>query len=120
MPTLPHTPQLVAASAARLHQTGRTNIKADHLPNFVRPDQIGNYIPDVTGNHPDGFVIIEAESREGLAQTHTADQWRTFHNHAKRVGGYFIASVNLADEAAAKKLLVEVCGNSSNALVWTF
>lgn len=103
-----------------MQQNSMSDIKAAHIAGHAQPDQLGNYIPDVTGSLRGMLCIAECESRDGLALAHTAAQWRTFYNHAVRVGGYFIAVVAKADETEARALLQSVAGNAQNAQVWTF
>lgn len=111
---------LVTLTARAMQDGGMTGIKAAHIDTYVQPDQIGDYIPDVTGSLRGMFCIAECESRDGLVLAHTLAQWRTFCNHAVRVVGYFIAVVAKADEAEARALLQSVAGNAQNAQVWTF
>ena len=96
---------------------GFTHVQASHIVRFTACDQIGDYIPDVTAFVGDVFVVAEAESHDGLVQAHTEAQWETFHSYASRYGGRFVAVVNKSDEAAARTLLMRVCGNSANAQV---
>lgn len=112
--------KLVALTAARLVDQSYSRVRASHIARFTACEQIGDYIPDVTGFNGSTLVIVEAESRDGLAQTHTSEQWAAFYRHANRVGGYFIAVVNKSDEVTARALLVQVCGNVANVQVWTF
>ncbi len=112
--------KLVALTAACLINKGYTRVRACHVARFTACDQIGDYIPDVTAFNGNILVIVEAESRDGLAQAHTAAQWKTFHSHASRVGGYFIVVVNKSDEITARALLTQVRGSATNAQVWTF
>ena len=97
-----------------------TNILASRLPNMAQPQQIGGYIPDATAFPGTTFYVVECESRDGLSQQHTQDQWRTFFNYATRVGGYFVAGVAVADKATAQALMRSIAGNAQNVLVWTF
>lgn len=99
---------------------GMTNIKAAHIVAFVQPDQIGGYIPDVTAFARGRLCIAECESGDGLAQAHTAAQWRAFYNQAIWADGYFIAVVAKADEAKAHDLLQSITGAVQNTFVWTF
>ncbi len=116
---IPHD-RLVEMTAERLASHGCAHVRASHPNRFRACDQIGDYIPDVTAFSGSTLVVVEAESSDGLGETHTEEQWRTFHNHASRVGDYFIAVVNKADEATARALLTRVCGNAANARLWTF
>lgn len=111
---------LVALIAALMRNKGMTRIKASHVINFDRCDEINGFIPDATAFTGNAFVIVEAESQEGLAEPHTARQWKTFHACANQAGGHFIAVVKNADEAAARNLLTQVCGNAGNAHLWVF
>ncbi len=118
MSTLAHD-TLVELAANTLQSQGCTHICASHISRFPACSQISSHIPDVTAFSGSTLVIVEVESREGLAQAHTAEQWETFHSHASRVGGHFIAVVNKMDELAARALLTQVCGNAANVQVWT-
>lgn len=121
MPTSPLShDQLVAATVAEMKRQGMTRIYVSHLPGNVQPDPISGFIPDATALSGNTLVIAEAESREGLAASHTQAQWKAFHGHANRVGGHFVAVVNESDRVTAQSLLHQVCGNSANARVWTF
>lgn len=97
--------KLVEMTATRLVDLGYSRVRASHIARFSSCEQIGDYIPDVTAFNGSTLFIVEAESREGLAQTHTSEQWKAFHSHANRVGGHFIAVVNKSDEIAAHALL---------------
>lgn len=112
--------RLVELTAKHMVSQGFTSIRASHIARFTACDQIGDYIPDATAFVGGVFVVAEAESHDGLVQAHTEAQWKTFHSYASRYGGRFVAVVNKSDEAAARTLLVQVCGNSANARVWTF
>lgn len=112
--------QLVAATVAEMKRQSMTRLYADHLPNYVQPDQIGGFIPDLTGFTGNAMVIVEAESLTGLAAAHTQAQWKAFHGHANRVGGHFIAVVNRSDENIGRILLDQICRGAANANLWTF
>ncbi len=111
--------RLVVLAADYMAAQGYTRVRASHTDRFAACDQIGDYIPDVTAFSSSTFVVVEAESRDGLALAHTEAQWRTFHKHANQVGGHFIAVVNKTDEAAARVLQTRICGNAANVRVWT-
>ena len=111
---------LVEMTTAHMVSQGFTRIRSCHSDRYTGCAQIGDYIPDTTALSGAAPVIVEAESREGLAEAHTEAQWKTFHSHANHVGGWFIAVVNKSDEAAAKVLLNRVCGSAANTRVWTF
>lgn len=119
MSTLAHD-TLIEMTAARLVDLSYSRVRASHIARFNACEQIGSYIPDVTAFHGSTLVVMEAESHEGLTQAHTEAQWKTFHAHASRVGGFFVAVVNKADEHAARTLLTQVCGTASNAHLWVF
>jgi len=119
MPVYTHD-RLVQLAINEAIRQGVTNIKADHLPENSKPAQIGKYIPDVTGTHSSGTIIVEAESADGLKLTHTTDQFATFYREANRIGGTFIVAVNLADKAAAEVAVKQACDNSTKVLIWTF
>jgi len=118
--TSPEHNRLIVSTIGAMQQNGMSDIKAAHIAGYAQPDHLGNYIPDVTGSWRGMLCIAECESRDGLAQAHTAAQWRTFYNHAVCVGGYFIAVVAKADEAEARDLLQSIAANAQNAQVWTF
>ena len=111
---------LIARAVAQMRQHGVTSILADHLAGHPQPQQIGRFVSDATGSLAGRSVIAEAESQDGLALSHTTEQFQTFHREANRVGGWFVAVVNVADQAAAQALIRRVCGDAKNALVWTF
>lgn len=119
-PTLSEHDRLVTLAAGRMQAQGMTNIKAAHIDAFERPAQIGSYIPDVTAFAQGKPYIAECESRDGLAQAHTAEQWRTFYKQAVYADGYFIAVVAKADEAEANALLQSITEAVQNTFVWTF
>ncbi len=119
-PTLSVHDSLVTLTARAMQQNSMSDIKAAHIAGYAQPDQLGNYIPDVTGSWRGMLCIAECESRAGLAQAHTEAQWRTFYNHAAHVRGYFIAVVAKADETEAQALLQSIAGSAQNAQVWTF
>ncbi len=112
--------KLVEMTASRMVNQGFTRVRSCHGDRYMACDQIGDYIPDTTALSGIAPVIAEAESREGLTEAHTEAQWKTFHSHANRVGGWFVAVVNKSDEAAAKVLLNRVCGIATNVQLWTF
>lgn len=116
---IPHD-RLVEMMADGLVSQGYTRVRASHPNRFNACDQISDYIPDVTAFFGSTFVVVEAESSDGLGEAHTEAQWRTFHKHANQVGGHFVAVVNKSDEAEARALLTRVCGNAANVRVWTF
>ncbi len=111
---------LVTRTVAEMKRQGMTNIHADHIAGYPKPEQIGKFIPDTMGAHSRSTVITEAESQEGLALAHTAEQFQTFHREATRIGGWFVVAVNSADETTARTLVRRVCGEAKNAFVWTF
>ncbi len=115
----PEHNRLISATVAAMIRQQMTDIRADHISGYVQPSAIGSYIPDVTAIFKGAVCVAECETREGLAQTHTADQWRTFHQYAKRNNGWFIAVVATTDKAAGQALLTQVCGNSENAILWS-
>ncbi len=121
MPTSPLShDQLVAATVAEMKRQGMTRIYASHLPGDIQPDPISGFITDATALSGNTLVIVEAESREGLAASHTQAQWKAFHGHANRVGGHFVAVVNQPDQVMTQALLHQVCGSAVNAHLWTF
>lgn len=111
---------LVRRTVAEMERQNLTGIKAAHIEGYAQPEQIGNYIPDVIAFAQGKPCIAECESRDGLAQTHTAEQWRTFYRQAVYADGYFIAVVAKADEAEANALLQLITEAVQNAQVWTF
>lgn len=112
--------QLVAATVREMRRQGMAHVRASHIPTIMPPEPIGGYIPDTTAYYGGLFCVAEAESAHGLTQQHTASQWNAFFSYASRVNGYFIAVVARADKPAAEALLRQICGNASNAFVWTF
>lgn len=112
--------RLVELTAERMVHFGYTRVCASHISRFAACDKIGRFIPDATAFSGPTFVIAEAESQDGLAASHTVEQWTSFQAQASRVGGFFVASVNRTDEAAARALLKQVRGSATNADVWAF
>jgi hypothetical protein len=112
--------ELLGLAISSLRSQNVTGIKADHLTKFLRPDQIGKYVPDVTGLHNGVHVILEAESKVGLALQHTIGQWTVFAKAAALSNGYFIAVVNSSDEAAALGLMKRVTAARERNLIWKF
>jgi len=111
---------LMQCTVAEMKRQNMSAIKADHLPDYVQPDQLGDYIPDATGYYNGSLVIVEAESSEGLLTDHTTDQWRAFFQSACQCGGFFIVAVAHQNEDYAKVLLRLICGSASNVLLWAF
>jgi hypothetical protein len=99
---------------------GMRLIKAAHIAGYSQPNQIGTYIPDVTGLDHGTLYIVECESTVGLEQQHTVDQWTAFFRYADANFGRFIAVVGQANAAEARKLLQQVAGTSNRAELWTF
>ena len=112
--------RLVELTADKMVHLGYTRVRASHIDCFTACDEIGGFIPDATAFSGSVFVIAEAESQDGLAASHTVEQWKSFHAQANRLGGFFAAVVNNADGPAAKALLKQVCGSATNVDVWTF
>ena len=116
----PEHNRLIQSTVAEMKRQGMSAIRASHIPGFTQPDIIGGYIPDATAQHGTSLCIAEAETADGLADTHTVDQWTAFFNYAVKVGGYFIAVVAKADEVKARILLRQVAKDSPRAILWTF
>jgi hypothetical protein len=112
--------RLVELTAERMVHLGYTRVCASHINRFTACEEIGGFIPDATAFSGSAFVIAEAESQDGLAASHTVQQWTSFHAQASRLGGFFVATVNKSDEPAAQALLKQVCGSATNVDVWTF
>jgi Holliday junction resolvase len=112
--------RLVIASVQAMEKQGCTNIRAHGVPGYNAPDSIGKFIPDVTGYKGTTFVVCEAETTEGLSDSHTEDQLRAFHRHATSRSGWLILSVAQADKATAEALLRKLFPSAQNVMVWAF
>lgn len=114
-----HT-NLVSRTVAEMSRQGMTNIRASHISGYAQPEPIGSFIPDAVAFFRGRVCVAECESADGLAQAHTANQWRAFHRYAVEQGGLFIAVVAATDVAAARQLLQRTVGTGPTVLLWTF
>jgi len=74
---------------------GYTNLKAD-LENETLPDQIGDYVPDLTcckNNEKKTPIFVEAETCDTISHEHTKGQWKAFYKKSREVNGEFHLAV---------------------------
>jgi hypothetical protein len=74
---------------------GYTNLKAD-LENETLPDQIGDYVPDLTcykNNEKKTPIFVEAETCGTISHEHTKGQWKAFYRKSREVNGEFHLAV---------------------------
>jgi len=116
-----------------MRQHGRTQIKASHLSGFTQPDRVAGYIPNATASGGQRFVVVEAETGDGLDQDqmncvhrtqmkpqtvdlfaltsgtftsdHTKQQLLAFYGSVKRTNGILYVAVNTSDAQKGKALL---------------
>ena len=83
---------------------GYYNIKADHIghPNGS-PNEVNDYIPDVSAVKNGATVICEAETADSLYEQHTINQWKAFSKSAYE----FHVVVPLSALNEAKKMAVQ-------------
>ncbi len=97
------------------------HIKTSQVPCFAPCDQIGSFVPDVTGYAEGTFIIATTASELDLSLgTAWLHQWTVFHKYATHVGGHFLVAVNKADECTARSVLEQVCSDAPNVHVWSF
>jgi hypothetical protein len=111
--------QLVASAITEMRRQNMTHIFAC-LPGYTQPAPINGYIPDAIGSHSSRPVIVEAETADGLNQSHTTSQILAFHQNAVRHGGTFVLVINKADQAVASQLLKRLFSTTGNVLIWPF
>ena len=102
---------------------GYTNLKAD-LENETLPDQIGDYVPDLTcckNDEKKTLIFVEAETCGTISHEHTEGQWKTFYRKSREVNGEFHLAVPRvcngdSGQALAKQRLDELNINAHK--VW--
>ncbi|RYG97576.1 MAG: hypothetical protein EON58_09420 [Alphaproteobacteria bacterium] len=108
---------LIRLSIVELRKQGATIIHADHIASYLQPAKVGGSIPDIAATINGTAVLVEAESAEGLAASHTKAQLIGFHQKLRPVGGQLVLAVNQVDSFSARQL---IAGLSSNIILWTF
>lgn len=115
----PHDHLLVAV-VALMCQHGFTDIRADHLPGFTRPGQIGQHRPDVTGVYQGRLCIVAAKSGDDFALSGTQARLTAFLSVAKLCRGILVLAAPQADRAAAENFRCKIGGSDRNTTIWSF
>jgi hypothetical protein len=74
---------------------GFTNIRAN-FEGMTMPEKIDDYTPDLTCNRKDkqhGFVILEVETCNTIAQRQSEEKWRVFYEKSRKITGEFHLAV---------------------------
>ena len=119
--TLLDTPRdLISTVVKELSNLGACYIRANGLPDYLPPDNLGALTPDATAIHEGVPLFVRVETSNSINQEHTKSTWETMFLMAARANGWFVVAVKAAQQEQGHTLLHQVCGDAKIAQLWTY